>query len=183
MFWTEERDALLLERIKANFTAGEVAKEFGTTRNAVLGRAYRVGYRFGQKGFWATNLLNRLRELYEAQTPRAQIAAEFDTTEKAVSDALRKLHRTGLDYRERPNRRNGNWRRGPRQAPRRPPPPPNIDFGAVTFRELTDWHCKYIAGKPAGADTRYCGAEAMRDLPYCAEHWELCHAKATVHAD
>ena len=183
MVWDEAAQAILVECVKNNWTASQIGRKLGTSRSSVLGRVYRMGLKMGQKGFWTLNQQQKLADLYKAKVARAQIAAEFDTTEKAVSDALRKLHRTGLDYRERPNRRNGNWRRGSRQAPRRPPPPPNIDFGAVTFRELTDWHCKYIAGKPAGSDTRYCGAEAMRDLPYCAEHWELCHAKAVVHAD
>lgn len=182
MIWTEEHDARLVECIKANWSATQVGRLFGISRSAVLGRAYRKGLHFGQKGFWEHNLLLRLQAAYFAKKTWKELAEEFGTTELAVRDALRKLHHRGMVYRPRPSMRGRKTaRRSPRlQAPR--PVPDHVSFGTVTFRDLTDHHCKWVDGDPAGLDTLYCGQPALADLSYCAEHWRRGHA-ASVHSD
>lgn len=181
MIWNEEADQRMLEMVKNNCTASQVGAALGATRNAVLGRAYRLGVKFGQKGFWATNLLQRLQELYLARMSRKDLAAEFNTTEKAVSDALKRLHRKGLEYRLRPRRPNGGYTkfRGGTKI-RRVEPVPEA-FGRVTFQQLTSWHCHYPFGDVP--NMTFCGAMALPDRSYCAEHWRLTHAGPAVHAD
>jgi GcrA cell cycle regulator len=41
--WTAERVALLNDRIRAGFTCGQIACEMGLSRNAVIGKATRLG--------------------------------------------------------------------------------------------------------------------------------------------
>lgn len=179
MIWNEEADQRMLDMVKNNCSASQVGAALGATRNAVLGRAYRLGIRFGLKGFWETNLLNRLQELYLARVPRKELAAEFNTTEKAVSDALKRLHRKGLEYRPRPNGRLPARLRGGTRI-RRVEPAPEA-FGRVTFQQLTSWHCHYPFGDVP--DMTFCGAMALPDRPYCAEHWRATHAGPAIHSD
>jgi GcrA cell cycle regulator len=41
--WTMERIALLKDRIRAGFSCAQIACEFGVSRNAVIGKANRLG--------------------------------------------------------------------------------------------------------------------------------------------
>src|SRR6266403_4891153 len=41
--WTTERIALLRNRIDAGFSCGQIAREIGVSRNAVIGKANRLG--------------------------------------------------------------------------------------------------------------------------------------------
>jgi len=42
MIWTDEADQLLLDGLKAGRTYTELGLQFGVTRNAIAGRAFRV---------------------------------------------------------------------------------------------------------------------------------------------
>ena len=41
--WTKERTALLKDRIRAGFSCGQIARELGVSRNAVIGKTNRLG--------------------------------------------------------------------------------------------------------------------------------------------
>src|SRR4051812_30193054 len=41
--WTTERIALLKDRIDAGLSCGQIAREIGVSRNAVIGKAHRLG--------------------------------------------------------------------------------------------------------------------------------------------
>src|SRR5262245_36247523 len=41
--WTTERIALLKDRICAGFSCGQIARELGVSRNAVIGKTNRLG--------------------------------------------------------------------------------------------------------------------------------------------
>ena len=41
--WTTERIALLKDRIRAGFSCGQIARELGVSRNAVIGKTNRLG--------------------------------------------------------------------------------------------------------------------------------------------
>ena len=41
--WTTERIALLKNRIDAGLSCGQIAREIGVSRNAVIGKANRLG--------------------------------------------------------------------------------------------------------------------------------------------
>ena len=44
--WTMGRIALLKERICAGFSCGQIARELGVSRNAVIGKTNRLVHRF-----------------------------------------------------------------------------------------------------------------------------------------
>ena len=58
--WTTERVALLKERINAGFTCGQIAREMGLSRNAVIGKATRLGL-LGQRASARTTAPSRIR--------------------------------------------------------------------------------------------------------------------------
>jgi GcrA cell cycle regulator len=43
MRWTTERIALLKDRVDAGLTCGQIAREIGVSRNAVIGKVHRLG--------------------------------------------------------------------------------------------------------------------------------------------
>jgi GcrA cell cycle regulator len=74
--WTTERIALLKNRIEAGFSRGQIAREMGMSRNAVIGKANRLGL-FGVKG--------PVRQL----DPSAKIARPRKVTQRRILQALR----------------------------------------------------------------------------------------------
>jgi hypothetical protein len=49
--------------------------------------------------------------------------------------------------------------------------------------ELTSHSCRFPLGEPAGAETRFCGAQRLGDRPYCPYHCRIAYApdaEATV---
>jgi GcrA cell cycle regulator len=58
--WTKERVALLKDRINAGFTCGQIAGEMGVSRNAVIGKASRLGL-LGQRASARTTTPSRIR--------------------------------------------------------------------------------------------------------------------------
>lgn len=58
--WTTERVTLLKDRINAGFTCGQIAGEMGLSRNAVIGKATRLGL-LGQRASARTTAPSRIR--------------------------------------------------------------------------------------------------------------------------
>jgi GcrA cell cycle regulator len=74
--WTTERIALLKNRIEAGFSRGQIAREMGMSRNAVIGKANRLGL-FGVRG--------PVQQL----DPSAKIARPRKVTQRRILQALR----------------------------------------------------------------------------------------------
>ena len=55
--WTMERIALLKDRMRAGFSCGQIARELGVSRNAVIGKTNRLG-------------LSRFKNAIPGQSPR-----------------------------------------------------------------------------------------------------------------
>jgi GcrA cell cycle regulator len=93
--WTAERVALLRDRINAGFSCAQIAAEIGLSRNAVIGKATRLGF-LGQRarsrhvvrprvpprkrGPQHTSQQRTLRVLWAQQQPSCAEVPETDAT-------------------------------------------------------------------------------------------------------
>jgi GcrA cell cycle regulator len=88
--WTTERVALLKERISAGFTCGQIAREMGLSRNAVIGKATRLGL-LGQRASarsTAPSKMNRAREHRPKQaTPQRTLRALWAQPQLSCAEA------------------------------------------------------------------------------------------------
>ena len=166
MSWTDERIDLLQKLWLQGMSASQIARELanGLTRNAVIGKVYRLG------------LSGRVKEASaEAGAPQPRTS-----TRRARRRGRRRNARTGASPKRRdlhprqyraggPARPLRSARATRARAPQRRRRP---DVEPVTIMELRDSMCRWPIGDPTQADFRFCGArKTPGEGPYCA-----CHA-------
>jgi len=73
-FWTADREAFLRSKAEAGGSAGTIADALGCTRNAVIGKAHRLGIQLHGKGIYnAKRAADAMKR--RADRLRARIAA------------------------------------------------------------------------------------------------------------
>ena len=168
MSWTDERIDLLQKLWLQGMSASRIASELanGLTRNAVIGKVYRLG------------LSGRVKEAAEAGAPQplhkhaARPHARQPTSQRAQSRVAQSsatfvrgntaLAVQPIAY-EAPVRNKEVARHSEVVVPITEP---------VTILELRDSMCRWPIGDPTQADFRFCGArKTPGDGPYCG-----CHA-------
>ena len=146
-WWNEERVAELKARWNGGQTGTEICRAMGaTSRNAVLGKAWRLGLRprvkFTQL---ARNPTKRMRKrLKPPKTAPGSVhyidGRVFTIKGEAMPEPLAPLLRK-----------------------------------PKTLMQLRHDSCRW-PGEGHGADMLYCGAPAERGYPYCAEHCEKAYS-------
>ncbi len=155
--WSAEEDALLRRRWHERGGAAAIGREIGRTRNAVIGRANRLGLAVPR----------RLTE--ERRKAGAEAAAERQRQAKRVAAA-------------RARERNEEL-----AAATRPPDlvvvPKRDDTPGPTACELLDftpYTCRFPLGELHDPVRWFCGvaeADVAAGVPYCREHSALCYAE------
>jgi GcrA cell cycle regulator len=152
MGWTSER----IEQLKTLWDDGKSASQIaetmgeGLTRNAVIGKAHRLG------------LASRPSPLKAAATEVASAAAQVvEAVAEGVAEAVAEAVAPKPAARPAPPR--------PR-APKEPAKP-----AKVTVLELSDRICKWPIGHPDEADFHFCGKPVNPGFPYCGEHCLLAY--------
>lgn len=149
---SEEFTAKLLSMWRAGKTAREIAADLGTTRNAVIGKIFRLRNRGVDLSRAVTAALpkppkpEKPAKKEKPAAPKAVWPPPLTTDEKAALLAERKAKLA----RERRAR-------------------------GIKFADLGARDCRYIinAGRPA--DYLFCGDIREPGKPYCKEHSELCY--------
>ncbi len=78
MSWTTAQTARALVLRKRGFTAAAIGKELGATKNAVLGKLYRMGLlRKGKNPHWTGERRAKFTALWLSGAPVSQIAQEM----------------------------------------------------------------------------------------------------------
>jgi len=147
--WTEERDAALTELWGQRIPTSEIAKQVGAvSKNAVIGRAHRIGLpsrRLGHKAMSAiaraNNASRQSKRTVHAPPPKLPEERK-PMTRAAVVESLHK-------------------------APEALPDPATDLPPLVAFSDLDDHHCRWIPGEPLGG---CCGRQKVPGLPYCEVH-------------
>jgi GcrA cell cycle regulator len=195
MSWTEER----IDRLKAMWTKGATASQIaeelgGVSRNAVIGKAHRLGLESRPSPVKAGEEKEKKAKPAPAPkaakpaAPKPAPVAEPKVSEPATSRASAAAQPTGqpqrlLDPQAMQYRSvgpGGFIRQGPgdTQAPIPPAPPrrlvpakPSPEVADKTsLLDLNDRVCRWPMGHPGEPDFHFCGDAANPGYPYCVAH-------------
>lgn len=197
MSWNDERIDQLKTMWGKGLTASQIAEELGgVSRNAVIGKAHRLGLQSRPSPVKA-NEAARPKPL--AKTPDQKIAAEAERPfvapkvaapvaapapepEEAVEtdDVTIEATPAPPPVRIVSVGPGGFLRQGPgdQQAPIPPAPPrrlvpakPSAEMADKTsLLDLTERICKWPMGHPGEPDFHFCGDKVNPGFPYCVEH-------------
>jgi GcrA cell cycle regulator len=196
MSWTDER----IERLKTMWTQGSTASQIaeelgGVSRNAVIGKAHRLGLESRPSPVKAGE--EKERKPKPAPAPRAAKPAAAPKPAPAPAepreadvDAPRQAPAAGapaqpkmaegttIQYRSVGP--GGFIRQGPgdTQAPIPPAPPrrlvpakPSAEVADKTsLLDLNDRVCRWPMGHPGEPDFHFCGKPSNPGYPYCVDH-------------
>ena len=196
MSWTEER----IDRLKAMWTEGATASQIadelgGVSRNAVIGKAHRLGLEARPSPVKAGEEKERAAPsaaaapapkpapVERAAAPKPAPAAAAPAPERAApaAPAPRTPQRAQSDnVQYRSIGPGGFIRQGPGdQQPPIPPAPPRRLVPAkpspevaekTSLLDLNDRICKWPMGHPGEPDFHFCGQAANPGFPYCVQH-------------
>ena len=143
MAWTEERIAQLKAGWEGGMTASQIAEALGegVSRNAVIGKAHRLGLESRPSPVKGTEEAAAAPAPAKAAAPVAAptAAPAPAATVVAKAPAAKKPARTGKAAR-------------------------------TTLLDLNEKICKWPIGHPGEADFHFCGKTSQASFPYCTEH-------------
>jgi GcrA cell cycle regulator len=157
MAWTEERIAKLKHGWESGMTATQIAEMLGegVTRNAVIGKAHRLGLESRPSPVKATDTAP---SPVAAPAPRPAPPAPASPP-PAAPVAAAPLAPAPVDP-------------APMPAVARPAAKPakGGKQGRTTLLDLNDKVCKWPIGHPGEPDFHFCGKPSQAGFPYCGEH-------------
>ena len=183
MAWTEERVKMLLQLREEGKTSSQIAEALGdTTRNAVIGKIFRLGLAKPSKRKPAQDaaeerISNRgnspekrggttgAAESASPENPGTETAGEPSSESdfaRSVEDAA---HVVGMDE------TMTLVKKAERDAKR------------LSLLELTERTCKWPVGDPSTDDFWFCGLPSKTGKPYCEAHIGLAYQPFTSRRD
>lgn len=157
MAWTDERIAKLKQGWEGGMTATQIAELLGegVTRNAVIGKAHRLGLESRPSPVKATDAAPAPARVAAPATAPASAAPPPTAPAPVAASAAPPAPI------EAP-------------APRAPVAKPVTGKGGkqtrTTLLDLNDKVCKWPIGHPGEPDFHFCGKGAQAGFPYCTEH-------------
>jgi GcrA cell cycle regulator len=187
MAWTDERIEQLKRLWEAGNTASQIAEELGgVSRNAVIGKAHRLGLQARPSPVRSSDSGNSGGEAAPrpAPPPRAEPKAEAAPPPPRPAPAAPEATVT-----PQPAIRSigpGGFQRampGEQTAPSTPAPPrrlvpakPSADIAGKTgLLDLNDKICKWPIGHPGEPDFHFCGKPINPGFPYCLDHCSVAY--------
>ena len=199
MSWTDERIEQLRSMWEKGLTASQIADELGgVSRNAVIGKAHRLGLKSRPSPVKATEKVKPARSAPvpkpAAPTPTpAPRAAEPASARPAPAPRAEPRPAAAVPPTPAPDAApkadgprivsigpGGFIRQGPgdQQAPIPPAPPrrlvpakPSPEIADKTsLLDLNDRICRWPMGHPGEPDFHFCGEAVNPGFPYCVEH-------------
>jgi len=161
MSWTDDRVATLTKMWKDGRSAAEIAKELGgVTRNAVIGKAHRLGLS-GR----ASPIKKKKETAKKTATKTAAKKTTKTTKKKAAAKAEEKPEASAKQQKMVTDAIKAAAAEEPSKAKE----------GGITLLELTERVCKWPIGDPQESDFHFCGMPSMNSLPYCEEHAAMAY--------
>lgn len=159
MSWTDERIALLKKMWKEGKSAADIAKTLGkgVTRNAVIGKAHRMGLSGRPSPIKNTPpkkeaapkaakpAATPLRDAKKA-APAAKAAAKPNLALVKEAEELKKIEKEQIPL-----------------------------GGGVALIDLTERMCKWPIGDPKEPDFTFCGRGIRVGTPYCPDHAAMAY--------
>ena len=188
MSWTDERIDRLKTMWEKGLTASQIADELGgVSRNAVIGKAHRLGLKSRPSPVKANDGETKpapkpkAKPVEKAAAPRASAPSAAPTERAASSFATPSVARPQSDMPKIVSIGPGGFMRqgpGDQQAPIPPAPPrrlvpakPSPEIADKTsLLDLSDRVCRWPMGHPGEPDFHFCGEAVNPGFPYCVEH-------------
>lgn len=191
MSWTEERTATLKKMWEGGATASQIADELGgVSRNAVIGKAHRLGLQSRPSPVKANEAPRRkpVPKKAEPSPTETRVTASPADSPAEVERPLPASSAPAASAPPAPPPQprivsigpGGFMRQGPgdQQAPIPPAPPrrlvpakPSPEIADKTsLLDLTEKICKWPMGHPGEPDFHFCGEKVNPGFPYCVEH-------------
>ena len=187
MSWTDERIEQLRSMWEKGLTASQIADELGgVSRNAVIGKAHRLGLKSRPSPVKATEKAPKPAKVATPAMPKPAPAATPRPTAPVAPRPAPVASRpepkpvveaSGVGQSIGPG---GVIRQGPgdQQAPIPPAPPrrlvpakPSPEIADKTsLLDLNDRICRWPMGHPGEPDFHFCGQAVNPGFPYCVEH-------------
>jgi GcrA cell cycle regulator len=147
MSWTDDRIEMLKAHWDAGMTASQIAEALGegVTRNAVIGKAHRLG------------LEARPSPVKVTEAVSAVVQAVVAAAEGAVEAIVAAVAPV----------------KAPPKRPARPTVPAKP--ARTTLLDLSEKVCKWPIGHPGEKDFHFCGKPAQASFPYCTEHCAIAY--------
>jgi GcrA cell cycle regulator len=143
--WTSERVALLKSYFDAGLSCSQIAREIGTTRNAVIGKMHRLGLSRPKDGF-ADRLAAR-----NAARPKAVRRKPWRLSIHAQREMLIAAY------------------------PRAGEEPAVESAHKCSLLELSQAQCRWPISEPGAHDFAFCGNQAVDGLSYCVGHARIAY--------
>ena len=192
MSWTDQRIDQLKTLWEKGLTASQIADELGgVSRNAVIGKAHRLGLKSRPSPVKA-NEADKKAAPKKAAAPAAKPVAAAQAMRPRVAAPAAPVAAPRADGEPQPERPassmprivsigpGGFMRQGPgdQQAPIPPAPPrrlvpakPSAEMATKTsLLDLNERICRWPMGHPGEADFHFCGVAVNPGFPYCVEH-------------
>jgi len=157
MSWTDERVETLTKMWKDGNSAAEIAKELGgVTRNAVIGKAHRLG--LSGRSSPIKKKKEDTKKTTKATAAPKKTAAAKKTVEKKKASGPKKVA-------------SAAQQKIIAEAIKEAVAEVDRELaGGVALLELTEKLCRWPIGDPQESDFHFCGMASMPNLPYCEEH-------------
>jgi GcrA cell cycle regulator len=143
--WTTERIALLKSRIDAGHSCGQIAREIGVSRNAVIGKIARLNL---SRAEGAGEGFSGRREIPKARPPKNERPGERQG-QRQILKALRP------------------------QPPAEEAP--LCGKHRCSLLELSEEKCRWPISDLGVGDFWFCGNQPLKGFPYCAGHARIAY--------
>ena len=191
MSWTDERIDQLKRMWEKGMTASQIADELGgVSRNAVIGKAHRLGLQSRPSPVKANEAPRRkpVPKKAEPSPTETRVTASPADSPAEVERPLPASSAPAASAPPAPPLQprivsigpGGFMRQGPgdQQAPIPPAPPrrlvpakPSPEIADKTsLLDLTEKICKWPMGHPGEPDFHFCGEKVNPGFPYCVDH-------------
>lgn len=188
MSWTDERIDRLKSMWEKGLTASQIADELGgVSRNAVIGKAHRLGLKSrpspvkANEGEAKPAPKAKTKLVEKAAAPRASAPSPAPTERATPTYATPSVAQPRTDMPKIVSIGPGGFMRqgpGDQQAPIPPAPPrrlvpakPSPEIADKTsLLDLSDRVCRWPMGHPGEPDFHFCGEAVNPGFPYCVEH-------------
>ncbi|GAB6051765.1 GcrA family cell cycle regulator [Magnetospira thiophila] len=158
--WTPDRIKLLTDLWSEGLATGEIGRRLGFTKNAVIGKAHRLGLPKRQSPIQ--------RAAAAKKPPREATSARKAPAEKPVTE-------TPVAAAPKPEPK-------PKPAPKAPPQvavTPPSPHETVTLDRLSHGMCCWPTGEPGTPDFHFCGNPTVPGKPYCLPHCQVAYVKSS----
>ena len=188
MSWTDERIDRLKSMWEKGLTASQIADELGgVSRNAVIGKAHRLGLKSRPSPVKANDgeakpaPKPKAKPVEKAAAPRAAAPTSAPTERVIPTYATPSVAQPRTDMPKIVSIGPGGFMRqgpGDQQAPIPPAPPrrlvpakPSPEIADKTsLLDLNERVCRWPMGHPGEPDFHFCGVAVNPGFPYCVEH-------------